>query len=103
MDKDDVGLNQSIDTSEWNPIELCSISKKLRQGDPLSPLLFILVMDVLSTMLDHTLQSGVLYGVPLGIVRKMCHLQYADNLLILEAGVERIAKSLNLFSTYLRG
>ena len=58
----------------------------LRQGDPLSRLLFVLVIDVLSTMFSHALNSGILYGVPLGECRKMCNLQYADDLLILSAG-----------------
>ena len=37
-------------------------------------------------MFSHALNSGILYGVPLGECRKMCNLQYADDLLILSAG-----------------
>ncbi|XP_039114040.1 uncharacterized protein LOC120249550 [Dioscorea cayenensis subsp. rotundata] len=59
----------------------------LRQGDPLSPLLFALVVDVLSTMFNNALNSGILYGVALGGTGiRMCHLQYADDLLILTNG-----------------
>lgn len=58
----------------------------LRQGDPLSPLLFILVTDVLGSTFTHALQSGVVFGVPLGDRGRLCNLQYADDLLIITAG-----------------
>lgn len=58
----------------------------LRQGDPLSPLLFILVTDVLSTMFGNALKSRILYGIPLGHAKKICHLQFANDLLILTSG-----------------
>ncbi|XP_039120541.1 uncharacterized protein LOC120256947 [Dioscorea cayenensis subsp. rotundata] len=38
----------------------------LRQGDPLSSLLFVLVADVLCTMFDNALNSQILIGVPTG-------------------------------------
>ncbi|XP_039120732.1 uncharacterized protein LOC120257303 [Dioscorea cayenensis subsp. rotundata] len=58
----------------------------LRQGDPLSPLLFVLAADDLSTMFNQALDSRVFFGVPLGNQGHACHLQYADDLIILTAG-----------------
>lgn len=58
----------------------------LRQGDPLSPLLFALAGDVLSAMFTHTLKSKVLVGVPLDQNENICHLQFADDLIIFSAG-----------------
>lgn len=58
----------------------------LRQGDPLSPLLFVLVTDVLSEMFSHALNSKILIGVPLGESGSCCNLHYADDLLIISTG-----------------
>lgn len=55
----------------------------LRQGDPLTPMLFVLVIDVLSSMFSHALRSKILVGVPLGEFGRSCNLHYVDNLLVL--------------------
>lgn len=47
--------------------------------------MFVLVADVLSTMFSNALSSGVLYGISLGALGKICHLQYGDDLIILTA------------------
>lgn len=52
----------------------------LRQGDPLSPLLFLLVSDVLCEMFTHAIQSKTLVGVPLGEFGNVYNLHYADDL-----------------------
>lgn len=58
----------------------------IRQGYLLSPLFFALVSNVLSLMFNHALEYGVLVGIPLGHFGKMCHLQFADDLLLMMAG-----------------
>lgn len=56
-------------------------------------------MDVLSGMFNHDLNSNILFGVPLGYHGRMCHLLYADDLIILSTGGEGgrggISESLN--------
>ncbi|KAJ0683719.1 putative RNA-directed DNA polymerase [Helianthus annuus] len=58
--------------------------KGLRQGDPLSPFLFLIVMEALSWLLDKAKQIGVFKGICLsGDVADLSHLFYADDALIL--------------------
>ena len=71
-------------------------SRGLRQGDPLSPFLFTLVVDVLGRLIDKSIQCRVIRGF---IVEKdkveVSHLQFAeDTLLFMEANC-------NFFLNYL--
>lgn len=64
--------------------------KGLRQGDPLSPLLFNLVSDALGTMLDKARMSGQIRGlVPHLIDGGITRLQYADDTVIFLAMEEQ--------------
>jgi hypothetical protein len=53
----------------------------LRQGDPLSPLLFILVMDVLNRLLGTARDHGLLQPTGHVAVKYPCSL-YADDVII---------------------
>ena len=60
-----------------------SPGKGLRQGDPISPLLFNLVVDVLTRMLAKAAEKGLIKGlladfVPNGVIS----LQYADDTIL---------------------
>jgi hypothetical protein len=66
--------------------------KGVRQCDPLSPLLFNLVVDALATMLDRTKLTGLVKGlVPNLVEGGLTHLQYVDDTVIfLEAEEEYV-------------
>lgn len=69
----------------------------LWQGDYLSPLLFVLVTDIMSEMFAYALSSHVLLGVPLGEFGSKYNLHYANDLLAITiVGIEdlRIIKLL---------
>ena len=63
----------------------CS-TRGLRQGDPLSPYLFLLVMEVLSQLLFKARSGGFIEGFKVGntngIGRDLFHLLFADDTLL---------------------
>jgi exonuclease III len=69
-----------------SPEGFFSCSRGLRQGDPLSPLLFLLVMEVLSRMLNKVEEEGLIQGFRAGnnAVDGLCisHLLYADDTIL---------------------
>lgn len=59
----------------------------LRQGDPLFPLLFNLVADVLSVMLDKAVERNLIVGVLDDVIDKgISHIRYADDTVIMIDG-----------------
>ena len=58
----------------------------MRQGDQLSPLLFVLVMEALGRMLDKVVHEGRMSGFNVGNLEGrslvVCHLLFADDTLI---------------------
>ena len=70
-------------------------SRGLRQGDPLSPLLFLLIMEVLSRILKKTEERGFIQGFHVGPVNstgiRVSHLLFADDtILFCDASREQI-------------
>ncbi|KAG7578318.1 hypothetical protein ISN45_Aa03g025130 [Arabidopsis thaliana x Arabidopsis arenosa] len=61
----------------------------LRQGDPLSPVLFVLIMNVLSLMLNKAAEYGSFGYHPGCEELKLTHLCFADDLLIFLDGTEQ--------------
>jgi hypothetical protein len=55
----------------------------LRQGCPLSPLLFILIMESLSILLKQGQEAGNLTGIKVSRVIKVLHLIFVDDVIIM--------------------
>ena len=78
-----------------SPCGFFGSTRGLRQGDPLSPLLFVLVMDALGRMLDKVVLEGRLSGFSVGNLEgrslAVSHLLIADDTLIFcEANLDHI-------------
>ena len=76
----------------------------IRQGDPLSPYLFVIAMNVLSKLLDAAAKNGVFSFHPKCHRIQLTHLCFADDLLIFSKGnldsIMGIQKVLELFFSY---
>jgi len=65
------------------PHGLITPTRGLRQGDPLSPYLFILCAEVLSSLLQHSSKEGLISGVSLSRGgTRIHHLFFADDSLL---------------------
>lgn len=51
----------------------------LRQGDPISPLIFIQVSNILNLLMEKDCALGIVKGISLGENLVISHLQYADD------------------------
>ena len=92
-----------------SPTGFFGSSRGLRQGDPLSPLLFLLIMEVLSRILKKTEERGFIQGFHVGPVNstgiQVSHLLFADDtILFCDASKEQILSIrlvLNCFQAFI--
>ncbi|PKI35180.1 hypothetical protein CRG98_044455 [Punica granatum] len=68
--------------------------KGVRQGDPLSPYLFVIAIEVLSQLLNAAVESGRMGYHPFSSRVKLTHLGFADDLLIFLKGEKKSVDTL---------
>ncbi|KAL4292566.1 hypothetical protein AHAS_Ahas18G0040900 [Arachis hypogaea] len=83
-------------TEEFTPI------RGLRQGDPLSPYLFVIAMDALSYLIEEQVQNGGWKAIRVGREGPdISHLMFADNLLLFtEATMEQITRVIEVLEAF---
>ncbi|GJS67197.1 putative reverse transcriptase domain-containing protein [Tanacetum coccineum] len=85
-----------------SPASEFSLKRGLRQGDPLSPFLFIIVKEDLHMDLNDGLTTNMFYGIKVGSPSMhLSHLFYTNNVIILSEwnlnAMENIIRILNIF------
>ena len=69
-----------------SPCAFFQSSRGIRHGDPLSPMLFVIVMEVLSRLIDKAIGAGMLTGFDVSRVTYdpflISHLLFADDTII---------------------
>ncbi|XP_058775283.1 uncharacterized protein LOC131649540 [Vicia villosa] len=66
----------------WSATKDFVVEKGLRQGDPLSPFVFVLVMEVLTALMNKCKEMGEFRGFKVNDVKDVDLLQFADDALI---------------------
>ncbi|GAU22757.1 hypothetical protein TSUD_129690 [Trifolium subterraneum] len=71
---------QSFCPGQWGPTEEINIQRGLKQGDPLAPFLFLLVVEGLSGAIRNAEERNLFTGFRVGNAGlSVSHLQYADD------------------------
>ncbi|GJZ69999.1 putative RNA-directed DNA polymerase, eukaryota, reverse transcriptase zinc-binding domain protein [Tanacetum coccineum] len=85
-----------------SPTSEFKLHRGLRQGDPLSPLLFILAIEALNVAFIEAKNKNLFHGVEVGVDKvHVSHLQFADDALILgdwsKPNIENLSRILTCF------
>ncbi|GJS68656.1 putative RNA-directed DNA polymerase, eukaryota, reverse transcriptase zinc-binding domain protein [Tanacetum coccineum] len=87
-------------TVNGSPTAEFDLQRGLRQGDPLSPFLFILVMEVLHVAIEDAINAGLFYGAKLHSLH-VSHLFFMDDVLLLgEWSSVNISNLVNLLNCF---
>lgn len=77
-----------------SPTDEFQFGKGLKQGDPLSPFLFLLVMETLHISFQRVVEAGMYQGIKVGGEVNLSHMFYADDVVFVGEWSERNISSL---------
>ncbi|GJR02159.1 RNA-directed DNA polymerase, eukaryota [Tanacetum coccineum] len=84
-----------------SPTKEFQFHRGLKQGDPLSPFLFILIMESLYISVQRVVDAGMFKGIPLDTSFQLSHLFYADDVIFMgqwsESNIDIIIQVLDCF------
>ncbi|GJR77917.1 RNA-directed DNA polymerase, eukaryota [Tanacetum coccineum] len=84
-----------------SPTEEFQFGKGLKQGDPLSPFLFILIMETLHLSFQRVVDAGMFHGINLGGTVSLSHMFYADDAVFVgEWSEKNIATLVHVFDCF---
>ena len=66
-----------------SPTKEFQFFRGLKQGDPLSPFLFILIMESLHISFQRVVEAGLFSGIKINSMVNLSHLFYADDAIFL--------------------
>ena len=76
-------LRDIISTPEWGSQKSIHCKRRVKQGDPLSPLLFVLAVDLLQSIINQAKDRGIFkLPIELNHTSDFPIVQYADDILI---------------------
>ena len=78
------------------PSDWITPARGVRQRDPISPYLFLLVSQNLSSMLNHAMGLNMVPGFDHRLNRNLNHLMFADDLIIITRASRRDARNCSL-------
>ena len=68
------------------PSKFFGASRGIRQGCPLSPILFILVIEGLSLLIKDARENGLIRGIKISSALALTHLLFVDDVILLGTG-----------------
>ncbi|GJZ73831.1 RNA-directed DNA polymerase, eukaryota, reverse transcriptase zinc-binding domain protein [Tanacetum coccineum] len=69
-----------------SPTDEFQFGRGLKQGDPLSPFLFLLIMESLHISFQRVVDAGMFHGIDVGGLVNLSHMFYADDAVFIEVG-----------------